>query len=194
MKTLANFLKTTALGGVVFLIPLVAVVAIIGKAMSLVSVFAEGLDRLIPFDVVAGLALRDILALGIVLAATLLAGIVAKSALFAGAAAKLDDLLMQLIPGYSWVKGITGSISDSDAESTLKPVLAKLDDQTLIGFEIERTPDDLVVLYLPGAPDPRSGTVAYMTADRITRLDTSFAAVARTMKSLGRGSSQILDS
>ena len=107
---------------------------------------------------------------------------------------KLDALLLQMIPGYAWVKGVTGGIRDEDAEELLKPVLVRFDDQFQFAFEVERVADGLVAVYLPGSPDPRSGTVSFVADDRVKPVDTSFTAVTKACKNLGRGSAVILSS
>ena len=62
----------------------------------------------------------------------------------------------------------------------------------MIGYEVERLTDGWVAVYLPGAPDARSGSVAYFTDDRIVPLDTDFAGIASCLKTLGRGSDKII--
>ncbi|VUX55778.1 exported protein of unknown function [uncultured Woeseiaceae bacterium] len=62
----------------------------------------------------------------------------------------------------------------------------------LIGYEVERLTDGWVAVYLPGAPETRSGSVAYFTNDRVVPLDTDFAGIASCLKTLGRGSSKII--
>ena len=50
-----SFLKATIVGGLVFLLPLVFIVLIIGKALKISMVVAEPLGRLIPIDQVGGI-------------------------------------------------------------------------------------------------------------------------------------------
>ena len=90
------------------------------------------------------------------------------------------------------MKGVTGGIRDDEAEKVLKPVLVRFDDYSQVTFEADRTVEGMVAIYLPDAPNPRSGSVSYVTADRVEPIDTSFMAVVRTYKHLGRGSADIL--
>ncbi len=41
-------------------------------------------------------------------------------------------------------------------------------------------------------PEPRSGSLSYMTADRIQRIDAGFADVSKSFKKLGRGAGAML--
>jgi uncharacterized membrane protein len=192
MKTIMSLLKTTAIGGVVFLLPLVLLVVVVGKAFSIVKIVSMPVAKLISAEQFAGYAVADLLALTVLLVVTLLAGMLAKSPVFDSLYKKIDAVILQVIPGYSWIKGMTGSLSDSEAEQSLKPVAVIQDDMVVIGYEVERLTDGWVVVYLPGAPDTRSGSVAYVTDDRIVPLDTDFTGIVSCMKTLGRGSSKIV--
>jgi uncharacterized membrane protein len=192
MKAVASLIKTTAVGGLVFVLPLVAIVVIVGKAFNIIKTISKPVAELISAEAFLGYAVADLIAIIALLLITLLAGVLARSPVFDSFYQKLDAVILQLIPGYSWVKGMTGSLSDSDAEKTLVPVAVIQDDIVQFGYEVERLPDDWVAVYLPGAPDSRSGTVGFFTSDRIRPLDASFAGIASCLKKLGRGSSEIL--
>ena len=141
------------------------------------------------------LGMKDIalyLTVVVMLLSCLLVGMLARSPWGQKVNEKLDAVLLQMIPGYAWVKGITGSIRDEDAEEVLKPVLVRFDDQSQLAFEVDRAADGLVAVYLPGAPDPRSGAVSYVTDDRIQPVDAEFTAVVKLCKNLGRGSTELL--
>jgi uncharacterized membrane protein len=73
----------------------------------------------------------------------------------------------------------------------LVPVLARFDDQAQVGFEVERLENGLVAVFLPSSPDTLSGTVAYLTEDRVDILNIDFATVTKTLRTLGRGSQQL---
>jgi len=192
MNNLRRMIRTTLIGGVLFLIPLVFVVVVFGKAFQIMKVVATPLGKLIPIESFAGFAIVEILTVFILILSCLLVGTLARSPWGRKVNEKLDAVLLQMIPGYAWVKGITGGIRDEDAEEVLKPVLVRFDDQSQLAFEVERAADGLVAVYLPGAPDPRSGAVSYVTGDRIQPVDAEFTAVVKLCKNLGRGSTEML--
>ena len=192
MKKIASLAKTTAIGGLVFLLPLVLLVVVVGKAFNIIKTISTPLANLISADKFAGYAIADLLTLTVLLVVSLLAGKLARSPVFDKFYAKIDAVILQLVPGYSYVKGMTGSLSDSEAEQSLKSVAVIQDDAVLIGYEVERLSEGWVAVYLPGAPDTRSGSVAYFTDDRIVPLDADFTGIANCLKTLGRGSSKII--
>lgn len=188
MKTL----KTMIVGGLIFLIPFGVVLLAFGKVFSVSMSLAEPLADRIHVEKVAGVALVEILAVVIILAACLLAGIAANSAAGQRLYRKLDELLLTLIPRYAFVKSMTDSIGGRDA-TVLQPVLVRFDDLAQIAFEVERGPGDLVAVYLPGSPDPWSGSVAHVTPDRVDPLGGDFASVVKSLRKVGRGSIALLE-
>jgi uncharacterized membrane protein len=192
MNTLWRLIRDTLIGGVLFLIPLVFVVVVLGKAFQIMKVVATPLGKLVTVESVAGFAVVEILTVLIMILSCLLAGALARSPWGKKVSDKLDALLLQMIPGYAWVKGMTGNIHDEEADEVLKPVLVRFDDQFQMAFEVDRAADGLVAVYLPGSPDPRSGTVSYVTGDRIQHIDAGFMAVVKICKNLGRDSAAML--
>jgi uncharacterized membrane protein len=183
-----KFILTTVLGGVLFLIPFVLIVVLLGKGFMIMRTIAEKMDVLLPWDLVAGLPIVDVLAVLFLISCCFIAGLVARSSWARDLRNRVDDLLLQLIPGYAWIKGMTGNVSNEDAAAGFKPVWIRLDDQYQVGYEVERCEGDLVAVFLPGAPDPRTGTLSYVESDRIENLDSSFNEVTKNFRRLGMGS------
>ena len=66
--------------------------------------------------------------------------------------------------------------------------MVQFDDYSQIAFEIERAPGGKVALYLPGAPSPWSGTVAYVDPDRVRPLSMTIREALTNIRMLGSGS------
>ncbi len=188
MKTV----KTMVIGGLIFLVPFAVVLLVFGKVFSVSKRLAEPLDKMIPIEAVAGIALANILAVVIILLACFLAGIVATSTRGQRLYRRIDEWLLNLIPRYAFVKSLTESLGGQQ-ESTLRPVLVRFDDLSQIAFEVDRGPDDLVTVYLPGSPDTWSGSVAQVTADRVDALAGDFTSVVQSLRKIGRGASALIE-
>ena len=190
-----NFIKTTAIGGLIFMLPIVVVAMILNKAFKIMMLVAVPLDKLIPIEAIGGLALSNILAVLCTFAVCFLAGLVAKSKLGKTTFNLIDAKLLLFFPGYNYLKSLTSPFTDEkDEGKVLKPIIAKLDDQSQLAFEVEHADDGTVVVYVPGAPDSRSGNVVYLTPDRVEPLDITFAEVTKSLRQFGRGSSAWLSS
>lgn len=187
-----NMLRTTVIGGVVFLIPVIIVVAIFGRAFRFMMKVIAPLEKAIPLGSVAGVAVINILAIIALFVLCFLAGLVAKSNVARKAVSKLEGGLLMAIPGYNFIKAVTGSLGGEEGEEHMIPVFVRFDDLAQVAFEVERAEDGQVVVYLPGAPNATSGSVILMEPDRVTRIEASVAKTMRSMRSLGKGSAELL--
>jgi uncharacterized membrane protein len=184
-----EFIKTTIRGGVLFLIPVIILVAVFKQAHQLIGKIAGPIFAHVPVERVVGIAVLDLLTLAVVLLVCFLAGLAAKTRAATRFVSSLETEFLSKIPAYDLAKTkLTGQLRFEEAED-LHPVLARFDDQWQIGFEVERITGGKVVIYVPGAPDPWSGAVTILTDDRVTRLGSKLTAALGIFKSLGKGAS-----
>jgi uncharacterized membrane protein len=187
-----KFMVNAVIGGMLFLVPLVFMVIILGKAFQIMSRLAEPISKFLPVEHIGGVALINILAVLLLLLTCVIAGFVAKGPLAQSFYKKIDGVLAELVPSYIWSKTVVRNLAGEVDTERFKPVLVTLDDQQLLAFEMERSADGMVVVFMPGAPDVHSGTVAYVTADRVEPLATSLLVINRTLKHMGKGALALL--
>ncbi len=194
MQDKVEFMKATVIGGIFFLIPLAVVVVVVGKLVLVMRSFAESLAPFLPVDSHIGTVVLNLLAVLVILGFCFLAGLAAQRSYAKTIVAKLETTLLAALPGYAFVKGFGDNLRRSDeiSESFL-PVSVDFDDYTQLAFEIERQPQGKVALYLPSAPNPWSGTVVYVTNERVTRLPMSLNEALKNIRMLGKGSSEIVE-
>lgn len=185
-------LKTTIIGGVVLLLPLVIVLAVVGQGVALVGRAAAPLMALLPNRSIGGVALATLAALGLLLLLCYAAGLLARAALGRKLSESFENKLHALYPRYTVFKGMTQGLAGSDAHD-LRVVLVSFDDHQAPAMEVERLADGRVVVFLPGAPDPWSGNVVLVAADRVSVLPLDLHALNRVLKGLGRGGARLLD-
>jgi len=182
-----NFIKTTIIGGLVFMVPIVIIVAIVGKAFRIMRTVGAPLKAYVPTSYIGGIAVANLVILLAIVLVCFIAGLMARSAVAKRMYRSLDATLLA-IPGYAFIKGVTDSMSSTDeAAKSLLPVLVRFDDNAQIAFEVERTGNNVVV-YIPGAPNPWSGSVAYFNVERVKRLDMSVPQAVKNIQRIGRGS------
>jgi uncharacterized membrane protein len=187
-----NFIKTTLIGGILFLIPISICVLIIGKAYKVMVRLAAPLADWLPIDTVGGIAKANLLAVIAIVAVCFAAGLLSRSRLASRLIESLESGVLHSIPGYTFIKGLTGGLAGDDEETHLAPVLARFDDAWQIAFQVEHLSDGRIVLFIPGAPDPWSGSLMIMSDDRVQPLDRTMAAAVRNIRALGQGSSELL--
>jgi uncharacterized membrane protein len=181
-------LKTTLLGGILFLVPVAFVAIVLGKIFEISMVIATPLDGLVPLTSVAGVATANIIAIFLILAVCFLAGLLARRSFFSDRMGRLDDFLIDLIPGYAVTKGILGGVANKDdAMAVLRPVLVQFDDYDQIAFEVERDSDNAVI-FLPGSPSAWSGVSVVVAISRVTTLNVPPHQAVSLLRVMGRGS------
>lgn len=191
-----GFLKTTAIGGLIFLLPLIVVGALVGQVVPIVMSVAEALGDVLPADLksAGGIALLVLLAIGVILLLCFVAGLLARRSFVKQLAEFFEKKLLLLFPRYAIIREqMAGTLGGNDAESRLKPVFVRFDDMSRLAFETERTENGLVAVYLPGSPDPWSGYVVHVAAERVDVLDVEFPEAVQVVEQLGRGSDKLLE-
>jgi uncharacterized membrane protein len=187
-----RFLRTTAIGGLIFLLPLIVVGALIGQVVPIVLTIAESLGEILPgfLKTPGGIALLFLLAIAILLLLCFAAGILASRSYARSLSEWFEKKLVLLFPRYAILKDqMAGSIGGDQSRPQMKPVLVRFDDCIRLGFETERNEETrIAAVYLPGSPDPWAGKVVLVGVDRVQAVNTSFASAVATSEQLGRGS------
>ena len=187
-----NFIKTTVLGGMLFLVPVIALIFVVGKALQLSAGLAAPIGELLGIETVAGVAVVEVLAVGVVVLICFLAGLAAKTSRARRWVRSLETNILEQIPTYHLLKTQAQSMLAFENSKDLQTVKVQFDDSWQLAFEMARIAGGDVVVFLPGAPDPWSGSICIVTADRVTKLEMTVQQAVKMMKSLGRGSAGTL--
>lgn len=194
MKSRLNFIKTTVVGGVVFIIPGVIVVAVLAKLIGVLKTIAKGLSSFFGIQTVLGGLALDILAFTLAVFFCFSAGLLAKRASLKRVREQLDRFLLNNIPGYTFIKGYADTLRQTEELSaTFLPVIVQFNDCVRIAFETDRRSNGRVAIYLPGAPNPWSGSLVFVPNERVKPLAISLAQAVRNIGALGKGFIDIAD-
>ena len=186
-----KFIKTTVTGGLLFLLPVVFILFILGEAVDYMLVIAEPMVDWVPLDTISGVALANLIAIIIVILTCFVAGLVARNAIASGLVKKLEVNVLKKIPGYTLLKVVTGGLH-KDQTHPLRPVLLTLGTVERIGFEVQKLPDGRSMVFFPGAPNPLSGITQILPADQVTYLDVPIADVMGLSENYGLGADELL--
>jgi uncharacterized membrane protein len=192
MKNTFDFLKTTIVGGVLFLVPVIVLTVVIGKAYRIARMVVSPLAELISLETVAGIALAKLLAMALIVFFCFLAGIFAKTSPAKKMISWIESTLLSNMPGYSFMKGMGENAAGVRSAQTFEAVLARIEDARQIAFLIERIDGGHVAVFVPDAPSPWSGSVYFMTEDRIKPLGVPVTSALNCIKRLGIGANALL--
>ena len=185
-----SFIVTTLIGGAVFLVPLGMIGYIGYQAVLVMKMVAEPMAQFIRVDTVAGVALANLIALGIVIGICFAAGIVARHTIAGGLIKKLDSILIN-IPGYSMIRGIKSNF-DLDEHEKMRPVAIQLGTAQRIGLEMQQLGDGRSMVYIPSVPSAWSGITQILPADQLTYLDIPVTKVVELTEKFGHGVEELL--
>jgi uncharacterized membrane protein len=187
MKAMFQFLKTTLVGGLLFLVPIMALLFFLGKALALAHKVVAPLATRLPAEAVVGLPMVLLLAILALVLFCFLAGLCARTALAQRATRNLEQAVLSKLPGYDLLKGMGESMLGFEKEGGYAVVLVRSDDNVQLGFEVDRA-QDLVAVFVPDAPNPRAGTLLFFSPDRVTPAGISMAQAMKCLKHYGAGS------
>jgi|tagenome__1003787_1003787.scaffolds.fasta_scaffold20947405_3 uncharacterized membrane protein len=181
--------KTTLVGGAIFLVPGFLALYVVGKVFGILVALAAGIGPHLGITGVIGGILLNLVAITLILLVCLLGGLLARRAAARRMRTKLDQMLLGSIPGYALVKNLADNLQQTESlANSFVPVLVRSDDVCQMAFETDRTPDGIVAIYMPGAPNPWSGNVVFVSSDRVHKLPITISQALKINSSLGRGS------
>ena len=188
-----GFFRATALGGLLFLLPMAVVIGLLGYIYSFAVVIYEPLEKWLPEKTAAGIALLFGAAVLVLLLACFFAGLMAHRAIGRQISGLIEKYLTTFFPKYAIYKDLlAGNIGGTRDVPTLKPIMVVTPESKRIAFESDRLPNNSVVVFFPGAPDTWIGHVGVVPADSVQPLNVPFNDVVGILEQLGRDSGSLL--
>jgi uncharacterized membrane protein len=192
MHALKNFLKTTIVGGLLFLVPVILLLVILGHAMRLVGKIATPIAATFPAHEIAGVAVASVVAAMVLLVLAFLAGLVARTDTGRSVMRWFEESLLGGLPQYRMMKTMAAGLAQVEDSSGIKPALVSIEGGWQIGYVLEEVGAGWIAVFLPQAPTPMSGNVMYMPSDRVRPLDIPIGEAMLLVKRLGVGSAAAL--
>ncbi|MCV9930613.1 DUF502 domain-containing protein [Flavobacterium sp. LS1R49] len=192
MKSILSILKSTFIGGILFLIPLLIILVLFEKGYHILQKITIPLVANLPKVKVLGMALEELIGLLIIITLCFLAGLLSKTKPAKRLIAKLESSVLSLIPGYSFMKNMNENIIGLENSKDLKVVLARVDDGWQFAFLIEQIDKEHCTVFIPNAPSPWSGSIYFMEKERIKETTISQKEALVCIRKLGYGSSKLL--
>lgn len=179
-------IKATVTGGLVFLLPLLVLAMLIGKALQVAREITGPLADALGVEAAFGMLAVDVLAAVLLLAFCVAAGFAAQTALANRIVGSLEERVLKPIPAYALLKARAHTLMTPETMRAMTPVLVRFDDSWQLAFCIDQQKSDhLSVLYLPGAPDVWSGSICIVTRDRLQPLDMTMKEASELLRRLG---------
>ena len=188
MRSIAEFTKTTLIGGVLVIMPIYLAVLLLLKAfatvLGLVSPITEGLPATLPF--------RELLSVLQLIIACFICGIAVRTGPGLRAKNALERNLLEKIPGYALIRGLAGRIVGKSDEGTFAVVLAEIEDALVPAFLVEECDDEHCAIFVPSVPTPAAGSIYIIAKARVHAVDVPFTQAVSVISKWGAGSHELL--
>lgn len=185
MKSITSFLRATISGGILFLLPVVLVIMMLGKAHQIMVKISGPLANLLP-DRLMGLDGSMILAVILLVFLCFFAGLLIRSKRVKKQMGRLEDTLFVYIPGYLLLKSIAADTVGESEATALKPVVVKDGDAWKIGFLVEEK-EGLSTVFIADAPRHDAGEVLIFPSELVKRINVPNNKVIQSLKNYGKG-------
>ena len=193
MKQIGEFLKTTALGGLFVVLPVLLLYLLLGEILDLVIGLATPIADLFPKGTF------DKLTAPLPIAVTLLAGVsfVIGLALRLEGGRRLGDWVegkvLGRLPMYSALKSLTKAFWEAGEGAAFRPALLGSSEgvRELI-YVVEDHGDGQLTVLVPWAPTAFSGFVKIVARDQVEMLDTNLGEASRVLSHWGVGARDLL--
>jgi uncharacterized membrane protein len=188
MRTLAEFTKTTLIGGVLIVLPIYVCVLLLLKAVSGLLAAVKPITASIP----AAVEFKQLLAILVLVAICFITGIIVRTGPGLRAKNALEGAVLEKLPGYTLLRGLAGRVAGRADEPTFAPALVEIEEALVPALIIEKLPDGLYTVLVPSVPTPMAGAVYILTSDRVHPVDVSFATALRVFSKWGAGAGEFV--
>lgn len=191
MKGMASFLTSTALSGLLILLPLAVLFVAVTEIIDLLEGMAIVAEIQLPLPpLVNALILVAVIALA-VLAACVLTGVMMMTGPGKRLGNFVEKAVVERVPLLGLIRNLTMSVTGLG--SALKPVEADIHGSgaTMLGFLVETLADGRHVVFVPSSPAVTLGHTYLVSPERVRLLDTSITPVVNAISQWGVGAGEL---
>ncbi len=191
MSRFVNFIKTTAIGGLLVIVPIAIILFVLAQIFYGLYSVAQALIAEL------GLAIDDALILFAIAIASLIGlcfvtGLVVQTRAGITLRAWLDSNVARRIPMYNAISSLTKRFAGLEGNN-FDPVEVDLHGSAAraIGFLIEELPDNRCAVYIPSAPVATIGNIYIVSKSQVSGLQATVADTLTAISQWGVDSSQL---
>jgi len=188
MKRLAEFSKTTLIGGVLVILPIYITVLLLVKTVAGVAALVSPVTALVP----AVLQFREVIAMAILILACFLAGLLLRTGPGLRTKNVIERNLLERIPGYAFIRGITARVAGKQEDETFAVALVELEDALVPAFVVEEHDDGAFTVFVPSVPTPAAGAIYILPKERVHIVDIPFHKALTVISKWGAGTRDLV--
>ena len=192
MKRLLDILKTTALGGIGILLPLLLLCLLIREIFEFVVALAVPITVLFPPGMLERLNAPELIAVLLILGVSFLFGLAARTAMGKRLGRTIERGVIERLPLYSFVKNLSAAIMPSKEQGFKPGLLKSADGSKEPVYVIEEQDNGDFTVLVPWVPMSFTGSLKVVPSERIELLDITLMEFSRILSQLGMGVEDLL--
>ena len=194
MKKIKSFLKTTMLGGVLVVLPLVILILVFKSLYEFIA------DKLKPITYIlletAKLQefVASMLAIILILIFFFVVGLLVKTRLGRFSIEKLEIKIFTKLPLYKFIKETILQLVGNEKNVFKNVALVKLfgNETRVTAFITDEHDDGSFTVFVPSGPAPTAGFIYHLTRNNVQIINYPIDKAMRTIFSVGAGSNELL--
>jgi uncharacterized membrane protein len=188
MKTLAEFTKTTLIGGLLVILPIYIAVLLLAKTIKALLALLEPVTAQVP----ACVEFRQIVAILLLVAICFVVGLVVRTGPGLRAKNAFELAVLEKLPGYTFVRGLAKRLAGHSDERTLEPALVEIEDALVPALIVEELDDGSYTVLVPSAPTPMAGSIYILPRDRVHSVNIPFTTAMAVFSKWGTGAGEFV--
>lgn len=193
MKNILDFIKTTIIGGLFVLLPVILLYLALSEAGEMLVVMASPIADLLFPDRFEDIKSPILIAIPLLIGISFILGLIMLSDSGRRFGNWIERIIFGRVPGYNAIKSLTKGFTDSQHESSFKPALLKsAEGEKEFVYIVEELDDNNLTVMVPWSPTPFAGSIKIMPKDRVEPLAVSMGKLTEAISQWGIGTKNIL--
>jgi uncharacterized membrane protein len=187
MKTLTKFLKMTLVGGLLVVLPIWVSLLLLLKAIKGAMAMLLPIAKLLPQRFVH----EKVAALGLLLVICFVVGLLARTRPGKQVGEWLSGHILDRIPGFSLVRGMTQQLAGKKDEESFQPALVEIEEALVPAFIIEKHTDGQFTVFVSSSPTPMAGAIYILSPERVHPVDVPLRKAMVCVTKWGAGAAEM---
>ena len=195
MKKIKKFIKTTILGGVVVLLPVLLTSFFLNWLFNFITGLINPLTKMVVEKAQLQKFLADVLVVIIIIAICFIVGLVVRTKFGRFFYRQMEKRILKVMPGYTLFRNtIKQFLGQDKAPASRVALVQAFGNSTLMtGFVTDEHPDGRYTVFVPSALNPTTGLILHMEKQYVHLVDATVEDTMRSIISCGAGSTQLLE-
>ena len=193
MKKLTQFVKTSLLGGLLVLLPLMLFYLLVDELLGLVVALATPIADLFPKGMFDNLQTPVLMAVLLIVMASFFFGLAMRMVYLRRLGIWIERTLLARMPIYSAIKRLSQGLLGAKGDGVFRPaVMTNSLGEREIVYLVEDHHDGEVTVLVPRAPASFAGPIKIVQQSRLEMLDANLGETSRALSHWGVGVGQLL--